>query len=122
MNKTPLVETSTKFLALVGSKHITQAPAHCCSILSTCANEKTVVGVLRNGVSLKFRTQPDGSVAVSPLLSLQGDRIELLCIGPQCPSGTPKPHPATTPFAREARAAPLVYGLQSPSGTTYRTT
>ena len=100
------------FRAVAGDPHILQAPAFAASFLTTGDDIPDSVGIVSvyfNGKPLAFRSLTAHTVAVSPLIALEGDRVELVCRVPAESGMEPRKGPqATYPLTRDE------YGFQRP--------
>lgn len=95
----------TSIVSIEGEAHKHDGPLH-------------IVGVYLNGVPLRHRITKPLSVVVSPMLPLQGDRLEVRCL-------TPRESLRPTLEGPQIIQAPTVsthsgYGLQAPSRPSLR--
>ena len=74
----------------------------------------TIVGVRLNGLPLRHRVIDASTVVVRPCIPLQGDRLEVRCIGPQRPQAALQWSAPAYPLPMES------YGLQRPTDAAAR--
>lgn len=105
-------EFSIYLRPLPASPWITSDPAFGTSTV-TLPKPATVIGVHLNGVPLRHRDVDALTITVSPRIPLQGDRLELRCLGDSL-----EPPEALQALQRVSHAHPIgrdFYGLQAPS-------
>lgn len=108
-------EVSILRYALPSSDWITQDRGCGTSVVSIKAQAQdhpeglTIVSVHRNWVPLRHRVLDPVTVAVSPALRLEGERLEVLCLAPDTAQKAPNGVPRCVGSPEDR------YGLQAPN-------